>query len=213
VDAVLIPRKSEQKSDVIVPVLFDPSPVNVAPAYSGINVTVAAGRAAAAKIVVLPSASNVIEFVPSVREKADSVVSIVNVSVASVIANTCPEVIVIVGVAALHVQSPSDANVLIPDTAPPLVTVKPVLATENVSNESPIVIVSASALLANCKVSQAAELHTLTAVAVVFPIPKDAALDWSTLAPSTDPVVWIVPLPASYEAAVTFPEASTSKFV
>lgn len=62
-----------------------------------------------------------------------------------------------------------------PVRAPPEVTFRPVEARENVSSVSPMVMVSASALLARVKVSQFIELQTETEVAVVLPKVKAPA--------------------------------------
>src|SRR5574340_576454 len=117
----------------------------VAPAYSGVKVILFVARAVPPYTGPV-STSKVKEFVPSENEKSDPEVLTVNVSgvAASVIVKTSLSLIVIDGVLALHVQSPEEARVLTPETAPVVETVKAVEAMARVSDESPILIVSAS---------------------------------------------------------------------
>src|SRR3990167_4514716 len=73
--------------------------------------------------------------------------------------------------------------VVMPDKAPPELTSKPVEFNEKVSKASPMLMVSASALVAKERVLQAAELQMLTLVALVLPTARAPAAEVSTDGP------------------------------
>ncbi len=106
-----------QKSEVIVPVLLPPSPVKVAPGYSGESIDCLAGLAVPAYEGPV-SASKVNAFVPSVNVIAEPLVLTENESVPLVTVNVSVPLTVIVGVVADHAQSPELASVVTPLIAP-----------------------------------------------------------------------------------------------
>src|SRR5204863_356385 len=92
---------------------------------------------------------------------------------------------------------------------PAPVTFQPVELMAVVSRASPMVMVSASALVPSVIVSQAAELQKLVLVALVLPKVKAPAVVRSKLLACELPVVLIRPEPASTEATTSAPAAVT----